>query len=978
MSVYISVENRKKVFLLIPFTALSAASAITGKTLANSIILTAYPTSILPFFYSFLALSFIISSLMISKYQHRYPRKFPMVSKLIYLFLLIIIFGSLQWGYEMTPFVVAILILTFGLITSILPWNYLSEIFLLQEFKKYNKLFQIASTIGGILIGVLFASLKSISSNFTSPLIIIILITELLSLLCSIPLSKYTPISVIEHRQTLKSFFPKNSLFKSITVLFVATVIITMLVDYNFKLALAASIEKSNIPHMINRINIIYIMGILIIDVFFIDYFFKVLGGKNFIIIYPLVLSVMSLITLLNDNFFWVAFLFIMNEMFSTTIFVIARDLYLNILPLATKRIARLQLGGLFKSLATLFTSLIIWILSFVSYSATLSLILIAILSLYSVYLAKILIQKYIKQLSKSVYLRRFEPELLSLGHLDQKDFNYLIQESLNYPDPDAKFYGLQLLSNPNSQLPDKISEILLGEDASLSREVAKLLANHRNQRQFIKEATSVFINASDAEIKWYLALYLVEYGAEDCLYLIDNLLKINTTTSIAIICLIYLKQGDLEQHLTATKFLVKMLHSDDNEAKKWFLILVGEFSWLQKEKYLIQFINHEIASLQVLAIQRIGLNPSPYLLESLTNHIGFSNIAYVLNMRLISIGEQVIGLLVKKYHEAPTYQFKLPCISILSQIKGKQAEDSLIKISFETQGEFMRTMVAKYLAYRSVTMELSNHFKNELLESIRTEIKLYEQLRAHLMHYGDSLIRLEISSYMQWVKRSALYFVSAFIGSIDILNSISILDSFKMDKNQQSLALELIESTSENREISSLLTELFTDKNANDSLTMEPIASPWLCQFIQYVESDNMQPIYTYTRLRKIELFKNLPSETLQVLANCCISRNMSPNEIIFKEGDIGDGLYIIDSGEVIVSKEGKEINRLGEFDYFGELALLSDIPRFATITARTEGMLFFINNIDFDRITDEIPEIMKDMIKHIINYLIIGGSKK
>lgn len=138
------------------------------------------------------------------------------------------------------------------------------------------------------------------------------------------------------------------------------------------------------------------------------------------------------------------------------------------------------------------------------------------------------------------------------------------------------------------------------------------------------------------------------------------------------------------------------------------------------------------------------------------------------------------------------------------------------------------------------------------------------------------------------------------------------------------------------------------------------------------------MISIYTITRLKKINLFKNLAIETLQVLAECCISRDMADGEIIFNEGDEGDGLYIIDSGRVAITKNGTLIRELSETDYFGELALLADIPRFATATAIAEGALFYIDKQDFDKVTDEIPEIMKNINKQVITYLIENATNK
>ncbi|MFM9077790.1 MAG: cyclic nucleotide-binding domain-containing protein, partial [Solirubrobacterales bacterium] len=68
-----------------------------------------------------------------------------------------------------------------------------------------------------------------------------------------------------------------------------------------------------------------------------------------------------------------------------------------------------------------------------------------------------------------------------------------------------------------------------------------------------------------------------------------------------------------------------------------------------------------------------------------------------------------------------------------------------------------------------------------------------------------------------------------------------------------------------------------------------------------------------------------------------------------VITEGEAGDLFFLIESGVVEVSREGRPEGTQGPGEGFGEIALLHDVPRMATITARTECTLLVLSREDF-----------------------------
>ena len=100
---------------------------------------------------------------------------------------------------------------------------------------------------------------------------------------------------------------------------------------------------------------------------------------------------------------------------------------------------------------------------------------------------------------------------------------------------------------------------------------------------------------------------------------------------------------------------------------------------------------------------------------------------------------------------------------------------------------------------------------------------------------------------------------------------------------------------------------------------------------------------------LASVPIFAPLPGGSLEHLAARLVPLRVDPGTVIVREGDAGDRFYIVADGKIDVSQYGGTISELGAGSYFGEIALLRDVPRTATVTARTNVVLYALDRDDF-----------------------------
>ena len=123
---------------------------------------------------------------------------------------------------------------------------------------------------------------------------------------------------------------------------------------------------------------------------------------------------------------------------------------------------------------------------------------------------------------------------------------------------------------------------------------------------------------------------------------------------------------------------------------------------------------------------------------------------------------------------------------------------------------------------------------------------------------------------------------------------------------------------------------------------------------------------------LNQVEIFHGLSNEELAAMEASSTARSFPKNTVVIHENDPADSLYVIESGRVKVycsDKNGKEfiMNTLGPGDYFGELALLDDSTRSASVRTVEKADFRVVMKADFNRVLDDHPNITRQLISNL-----------
>jgi CRP/FNR family transcriptional regulator, cyclic AMP receptor protein len=114
---------------------------------------------------------------------------------------------------------------------------------------------------------------------------------------------------------------------------------------------------------------------------------------------------------------------------------------------------------------------------------------------------------------------------------------------------------------------------------------------------------------------------------------------------------------------------------------------------------------------------------------------------------------------------------------------------------------------------------------------------------------------------------------------------------------------------------------------------------------------------------IRKVPLFSRLAKKGLEDVAHIADELDLPAGKVMAQEGDRGREFFVLLEGEADVTKGDRSINTMREGDFFGEIALVTQMPRTATVTATSDVRVLVITERDFAALLKRSAEVSRQV---------------
>jgi HEAT repeat protein len=966
-------EQHFTVIIAIILSVAVTAAVTLSRTYVDALFLSTYPTDLLPLLLLAQTVVILVITLAMTPLASRGSAN---VNAGIFIFAAVtLLVGAQLLPLQIPnfPFIFTMWMATLPVMSVVIATNAIADAFDVRTFKKWMTWINVAGSMGGLLVGLLVPTLIG---KYGADSLLYILAFLMIMAATTFFYLKTAP-SLGKHGSEGQSAL-NYPLFRYVALCTFLLMAVETFADYALKSELGKTFtDKSDIASFMGPFYGLSNVLMLTVQLLGVQSMLKWAGVAGLLAVTPWFCGISGAVLLALPSLWTAAALRMGEHVLRFSFFNVGREIAIKPLPNRIRRSGKflMILAGYLGAGAA---AIVLWI---GTKWLSLELVAIVILMLVAIWLmvTRGIAKSYQDTLEEAIRIKRFNPYEDAIVESSSSRHTLLdvVERALKDKDPDMVRFGFNMLTKTQTDCLPSAALVHLNSPHYDLRVDCVRAAFQIKDIQAVPLLLKRISIEEDGLVLWWLFKTLAVLSPEDTISLAPRYLnhQLPLARSGAVVSMF--SYGTLDNLISAATHLKMMINSPDPALRKAAAYAISALWMGNFESELRTLLQDPDESVSIAAMWAVADQHHTRLIPTLVARLGRGRASHSASRTLIQLGESVVPYVtqVLQLDSPPVVRL---AVRILAAIPGTIADQSLAQ-AIQTGSVMTRTFLAKACAMRAKTRPSSPDLLQHARQAVMEEIATVSLLKA--AQFSESLpefVRLEIAQRRQMAEERLLYWLDIASKSGELTGVIPALmhaQTTPEDIARRAAALEFLDSRIKDRRLKTaiaVLEEKPTPIQIAESVNrLHEIKDNWLQKVIQSSLEANMNISEKVMLLRKVKLFASLPGEVLLTIAETCEERELIKGEKIFSKGDSPDGMYIVAAGVVGIYKDGQLVNESTEHEFFGELGLFDDSPRKASAVARSDGMVLFLQKEVFDGITEDLPEVLRALIKTVISYV-------
>jgi CRP-like cAMP-binding protein/ATP/ADP translocase/HEAT repeat protein len=1006
-------EEYIKVFLLFGYLFCVVSASTIGRTAADTLFLSRFDSSYLSTMYLPQAAVMIFMGFIFQRYSSRF-RLDRLILALIPLVSLLVLISRLGVGSELRWVFPVIYVVydVFNFLMIVCFWQFATTVLDQRKVKRMIGWVGSGGIMGGIISGFGLKALVPIVG--TANLIYFYAALQLLCLLAVFQLlrmlpspkeifsndqpTKKRPQTTKQRSETKSGLFQNVPHLKYVAIMSAALVLSLTLIDYQFKVILKGTLQNEALAGFMGSFYGYSGLLALFVQLFISGRILTRFGVMTAILLFPIALFMGSFGVLLMPVLAMAVAVKGSDKVLGDTIYSSVSQLIMFPIPPEWRGKAKGFLDGIVRNGAKGLAALCLLVVSRLLAPEQLSYIILVLLAICIAAAVKVK-GAYLQTLLSTLQTSGDDLEKAELNMMDPAS-RLLLVEALSSPDKQQVLYALRILRELETfELAPYIPALL--EHPAPEVRAEALVYVEQTTPEGLESALQSLLDTANKQVKARALLALAAYAKDEHVDEITARLEDKEVDMRAAAIAGLVKYYGIEGMFRSVGTLKHLLDSIHEEERTAMAALFGQIGIKSFYKPLIALLQDTSPQVRVGALASAAILQVSELVPFIVPLLQNSETRQYAIEALAAYEEKEMLPLLEPYFYAKDASLHVP--KVCERIGTQRSFDLLISryepANFEMRDKVLESLLRMHKGNQRVD--------DKQIEALMMgEVKLYWQFAEHLagimgMEDGSELV--EVIEQMRISICRRIFLLLSLMVEAKTVQAV-FANWSEGDSRQQANSTEVMDQLLQGNIRTELARIMSASRKVSSTYAAGPTAEghliwlyeqgdEWLRQVIRLImlekQSNKVQTfiqahqddtdaaeagitdegladqIERVRLLKKVSLFQGLTSRDLSVIALHLQKVSRAEGAVVIQEGDPGDSLFIIHSGRAGVYMDQQQVGSVGPGDCFGEMAVLTQGLRMATIRAEADIQMWELDSKAFYEMMFDRTSIALEMMK-------------